>query len=111
MVQLGTLAHYSCCLTFTSDDDRCAEYMRFEMARYMRFLFPRVLNVVNRCQTELQKSVGEPAQIRSLEAMDAKVALVAQSLHSVKDKLSSINSKFDALHMVMTLLSPPPFSV
>lgn len=57
---------------------------------------------VNRCQTELQKSVGEPAQSRPLEAMDAKMGLVTQSLHSVNDKLSSMNSKFDTLHMVIT---------
>ncbi|KAA1475503.1 hypothetical protein DENSPDRAFT_783637 [Dentipellis sp. KUC8613] len=52
-----------------------------------------VVQLVNRCQTSIQKSVGEPAQASAISSLRSE-------LTNAKDKLANVESKLDALQMV-----------
>jgi hypothetical protein len=52
---------------------------------------------VNRCQSSLQKAIGEPMQAHQATAMEANLTLTSERLHSLEDKL---NSRLDVLTAV-----------
>ncbi|OBZ66949.1 hypothetical protein A0H81_13081 [Grifola frondosa] len=56
-------------------------------------LVDEIVNLVNRCQTEVQKSVGNPAQRENVNE-------IHKDLSSVDTKLESLDKKIDILHML-----------
>jgi hypothetical protein len=52
---------------------------------------------VNRCQSSIQKTIGEPAHAREATTMHASLAVLTERLHTLEDKM---NSKLDALTAV-----------
>jgi hypothetical protein len=52
---------------------------------------------VNRCQSSLQKTIGEPVQSREVTMMQASLTVTTERLHALEEK---INSKLDALTAV-----------
>ena len=52
---------------------------------------------VNRCQSSLQKTIGEPLQAREAAVMQATLTVTTERLHAFEGK---INSKLDALTAV-----------
>lgn len=52
---------------------------------------------VNRCQSSLQRTIGEPAQARDATITQASLTVTTERLHALEEKL---NSKLDALTTV-----------
>lgn len=52
---------------------------------------------VNRCQSSLQRMIGEPAQAREAVMMQASLTVTTERLHALDEK---INTKLDALTAV-----------
>ncbi|THH13749.1 hypothetical protein EW146_g6503 [Bondarzewia mesenterica] len=65
--------------------------MREEMEKEMEKIVDDVSQLVNRCQNELKKAMGEPAQERSLSDMRMELTLTNQ-------RLSAVDTKIDSLH-------------
>ncbi|KAI0690307.1 hypothetical protein BC835DRAFT_1281296 [Cytidiella melzeri] len=56
------------------------------------------VDLVNRCQTQLQKSLGKPAQTSSMDE-------VLRDVQSTNRRLEGLDRRVDALHMVCCLVS------
>lgn len=52
---------------------------------------------VNRCQSSLQKTIGEPVQSREVAMIQAGLTVTTERLHAIEE---NINSKLDALTAV-----------
>ncbi|KAI0294447.1 hypothetical protein BC826DRAFT_1012433 [Russula brevipes] len=53
-----------------------------------------IAQLINRCQSSIQKTIGEPAQAREVTTMHASLAVLTERLHTLEDKM---NNKLDAL--------------
>ncbi|KAI0282781.1 hypothetical protein BGY98DRAFT_906168, partial [Russula aff. rugulosa BPL654] len=58
--------------------------------------FPRIY-AFNRCQSSLQKTIGEPVQSREVAMIQAGLTVTTERLHAIEE---NINSKLDALTAV-----------
>ncbi|KAI0002143.1 hypothetical protein BJV74DRAFT_34673 [Russula compacta] len=53
-----------------------------------------IAQLINRCQSSLQKTIGEPAQARDATITQASLTVTTERLHALEEKL---NSKLDVL--------------
>ncbi|KAI0000857.1 hypothetical protein BJV77DRAFT_246156 [Russula vinacea] len=53
-----------------------------------------IAQLINRCQSSLQRTIGEPAQAREAVMMQASLTVTTERLHALDEK---INTKLDAL--------------
>lgn len=87
--ELDTIAQLSTfCLFFRA-------YMLVIVCSYNTYIFAPV----NRCQSSLQRTIGEPAQAREAAMMHASLTVTTERLQALEEK---INSKLDALTAVQS---------
>lgn len=56
-----------------------------------------IVQLVNRCQSFLQKAIGDPVQAREAASIQANLTLALERLNTLDDK---INGKLDSLTVV-----------